>query len=121
VTTRKTLTNPNVARKPVKNAEGVRPKSTSEDLGTQSFVGELAEGTRTTTVFPEGFFGNDRPIQSVWERWISKELGLTLLEKHSDPRLGESITRVTSLERIEPDPALFQIPPDYIVQEPNTK
>ena len=120
-TTKKTLTNPNVARKPVKIAESVRPKSTSEDLGTQSFVGVVAEGTRTTTIFPEGFFGNDRPIQVVSEKWVSNELDLTLLEKQSDPRFGESITRVTSLDRAEPDPALFQIPPDYIVQELNTK
>ena len=118
---RKPLVNPNVAQKPVTNSEGVRPKSTSEDLGSQSFIGVLADGTRTTTIFPEGYFGNDRPIQALSERWVSNELGLTMLEKHSDPRFGEIITRVTSLDRAEPDPALFQIPPDYIVQEPNTK
>jgi len=71
---RKALTNPNVAQKPVTHPEGVRPKSTSEDLGTQSFIGVLAEGTRTTTIFPEGYYGNDRPIQTVWERWVSNEL-----------------------------------------------
>ena len=65
--------------------------------------------------------GNDRPIQTADETWVSKELSLTLLEKYSDPRFGDSVTRVTSLNRSEPDPALFQVPPDYILQEPNTK
>src|SRR4029077_9803075 len=101
-------------------AEGARPKSTSEDLGTQSIEGVLVEGVRSSTVYPEGLMGNDKPIQTVSERWVSKELGLTLLEKDSDPRFGETVTRVTSLDRAEPDPALFQVPPDYILQEPNT-
>ena len=118
---KQTPINPNVAQKPVAHADGVRPKPTSEDLGTQSFFGVLAAGKRTTTIFPEGYFGNDRPIQMVSEVWVSDELGLTLLEKHSDPRIGELITRVTSLDRVEPDPALFQIPPDYTLQEPITK
>jgi hypothetical protein len=113
--------NPNVVYKSASTAEGARPKSTSEDLGTQSIEGVLVEGVRSTTVYPEGLMGNDKAIQTVSERWVSKELGLTLLEKDSDPRFGETVTRVTSLDRAEPDPALFQIPPDYIVQEPNTK
>ena len=114
-------TNPNVVRKPPPSAESVHPKTTSENLGTQSIEGVLADGVRNTTAFPEGFMGNDRPIQFVHETWVSAELGLTLLEKDSDPRFGDTITRVTSLNRSEPDPALFQVPPDYILQEPNTK
>jgi hypothetical protein len=112
---------PNVVYKSAPAADGVHPKSTSEDLGTQLIEGVLVEGVRTTTVYPEGLMGNDRPIQAVSEMWVSKELGLMLLEKYSDPRFGERITRVTSLDRSEPDPALFQVPPDYIVQKPNTK
>ena len=77
----------------------------------------LAEGVRTTTIFPVGSQGNDRPLQVVEETWVSKELGLTLLAKLSDPRHGESATRVTSLDRSEPDPTLFQVPPDYVVQD----
>ena len=112
---------PNVVYKSASTVEGARPKSTSEDLGTQSIEGVVVEGVRSTTVYPEGLMGNDKPIQTASERWVSKELGLTLLEKDSDPRFGETVTRVTSLDRAEPDPALFQVPPDYILQEPNTK
>ena len=114
-------TNPNAVQKPPSPAERVQPKTTSENLGTQSIEGVLADGVRNTTVYPEGFMGNDRPIQVVHETWVSKELGLTLLEKYSDPRFGDTITRVTSLNRSEPDPALFRMPPDYILQGANTK
>lgn len=113
--------NPNVVYKSASTAEGARPKSTSEDLGTQSIEGVLVEGVRNTTIYPEGLMGNDKPIQTVSERWVSKELGLTLLEKDSDPRFGETITRVTRLDRAEPDPTLFRIPADYIVQGANAK
>lgn len=113
--------NPNVLRKPLSSGESVQSKSTSENLGTQSIEGVMADGVRNTTVFPEGFMGNDRPIQLVHETWVSPELGLTLQEKIADPRFGDTITRVTGLNRSEPDPALFQVPPDYILQESNTK
>ena len=113
--------NPNVLRKPPSSAESVQAKTTSENLGTQSIEGVMADGVRNTTAFPEGFMGNDRPIQFIHETWVSAELSLTLLEKESDPRFGDTITRVTSLYRSEPDPALFPVPPDYILQDTNTK
>jgi hypothetical protein len=118
---RKLPMNPNVVQNPLITPAQMRPKTTSEDLGAQSIDGVLAEGARTTTILPVGSQGNDRPIQIVLETWVSNELGLTLLEKHSDPRRGEWVTRVSSLDRSEPDPALFQVPPDYILQDPNSK
>jgi hypothetical protein len=118
---RKHPTNPNVVQQPVLPPEEMRPRTTSQDLGTQSIEGVLAEGVRMTTLLPEGSEGNDRPIQIVRETWVSNELGLTLLEKQFDPRHGEAVMRVTSLDRSEPDPALFQVPPDYILRDPNAK
>ena len=112
---------PRVLKKAAVPSEETRPKSTSEGIGTQSFDGVLAEGVRITTTFPQGSVGNDRPFQVVQETWYSNELRLTLFEKRSDPRSGESIMRVTSLDRSEPDPALFQVPPDYTLQDPNAK
>jgi hypothetical protein len=121
VPVRKLPTNPNVVQQPILPPEEMRSRTTSQDLGTQSIEGVLAEGVRTTTLLPEGSEGNDRPIQIVRETWVSNELGLTLLEKQSDPRFGEVVMRVLSLDRSEPDPALFQVPPDYILQDPNAK
>ncbi len=43
------------------------PAMSHESLGTQNIEGIIAEGTRMTTTYPEGFFGNDRPITVVSE------------------------------------------------------
>ena len=75
----------------------------------------LVQGERRTWTFPVGSVGNDAPIVQVEEVWTSVDLKLTILSKRSDPRTGETVTRVTSLDRSEPDPALFQVPADYTV------
>jgi hypothetical protein len=40
-----------------------------------------------------------------------------MLGEVSDPRTGNVTTRVTQLDRTEPDPALFQVPADYQITE----
>jgi hypothetical protein len=75
--------------------------------------GVMVEGTRTTTTYPVGAMGNDRPIVVTRESWHSPELRLEVLMKSSDPRSGESTMRFRIINRSEPDPALFQIPPGY--------
>jgi hypothetical protein len=79
--------------------------------------GVTVTGSRLTTIFPVGFFGNDRPLTTVVERWISAELGRAVLSRMSDPRMGESTTRLTDISRAEPDPSLFQIPADYQIRD----
>jgi hypothetical protein len=37
------------------------------------------------------------------------------MTKHSDPRTGDNTYRLTNINRAEPDPSLFQVPPDYTV------
>lgn len=91
------------------------PQVSHESLGAQTIEGVLAEGTRTTMTFPVGAVGNDRPITTVEETWTSPELKVIVLSKNSDPRSGESTTRLTNISRAEPDAALFQVPPDYQV------
>jgi hypothetical protein len=90
-----------------------QPQFSHESLGTETIEGVLAEGKRTTIVYPIGAVGNDRPITTVSETWMSTDLKTVVLSKHSDPRSGESTTRLTNISRAEPDPALFQIPSDY--------
>jgi hypothetical protein len=82
----------------------------SEALGKQTMEGVEVDGTRTTTVIPQGQIGNDRPIQMVHERWESAELHVTILMKHTDPMMGDRVERLTNVRRGEPDPALFQVP-----------
>lgn len=88
----------------------------TESLGRQAIEGVDADGTRTTTVIPQGQIGNDRPLQIVHERWESAELHVTVLSKHSDPMMGDSVERLTNIRRGEPDPALFAVPAGYQIE-----
>lgn len=95
-----------------------RPEHVTEPLGTQVIEGVLVEGTNTTTTFPVGAMGNDRPIVRVTESWHSPDLKIIVLSKNSDPRMGEFTMRLQNINRTEPDGALFRVPPDYqIVDE----
>ena len=86
-----------------------------ESLGTQMIEGVQAEGTRTTFTIEPGSIGNDLPIKIISERWYSPELQTVVMSKHSDPRMGDTIYRLTSINRSEPSPSLFQAPPDYTI------
>ena len=88
-----------------------------ESLGTQVIEGVQTEGTRTTFTIPAGQIGNDRPIDIVDERWYSPDLQVVVLSKHSDPRMGEHVYRLTNISRSEPARALFDVPSDYTVTE----
>jgi hypothetical protein len=95
-----------------------RPDSSnSESLGKQSIEGVLSDGTRSTTTLPAGAIGNDRPIQSVMERWYSAELQTVTMTRHSDPRIGESTFKLTNVNRNEPAAYLFTVPSSYQLQE----
>jgi hypothetical protein len=92
-----------------------RAAGKKESLGTQVLEGVLAEGVRTTSTLEMGAIGNDRPINVVSERWMSSDLKTVVMTKHSDPRSGEEVFRLTSVNRSEPDPALFQLPSGYML------
>jgi hypothetical protein len=89
----------------------------TESLGRQTIEGVVADGTRTTQTIPAGRIGNDQPIQIVTETWYSADLKTPVLSKRADPRMGETVTRLTNLNRAEPAHSLFEIPADYKVTE----
>jgi hypothetical protein len=89
----------------------------TESLGRQSIEGVPADGTRMTLTIPAGQIGNDQPIQVVTERWYSPDLQEVVLSKHSDPRNGDTVTRMTNVSRAEPPHTLFEVPSDYKVTE----
>jgi hypothetical protein len=97
-----------------------RPQFTTESLGTQMIEGVSVEGTKRTRTLPVGAIGNDRPIVSVTESWFSPELKVVVLSKTSDPRTGESTMKLQNIDRSEPDPSLFQAPPDYQLVDENS-
>ena len=88
-----------------------------EDLGTQTVEGVNAVGTKTTITIPAGQIGNERAIEIVDERWYSPELQTVVMTRHSDPRSGETVYRLTNINRTEPDHSLFEVPADYTVKE----
>ena len=92
-------------------------ESKTESLGSQTFEGVVAQGTRTITTIPAGRIGNEQPIQIVSERWYSPDLQLVVMSKQSDPRSGETVYRLSNISRSEPPPSMFAVPADYKVGE----
>jgi len=86
-------------------------------LGTQTIEGVRAEGARITKTFPVGAVGNDKAIKIVIERWTSPELQVVVLEKHSNPWMGDSTVQLTKISRTEPAASLFAVPADYAVRD----
>ena len=88
-----------------------------EQLGKQMIEGVEAEGTRTTITIPAGEIGNERAIEIVSERWYSPELQLVVMSRHSDPRSGETIYKLTNINRTEPAKSLFEVPATFTIRE----
>jgi hypothetical protein len=88
---------------------------TREDLGTKTIEGISAKGSRTTTTYPAGAVGNDTPVKSTTEIWMSPELNATVLSKTSDPVSGENMYALINIKTTEPEPKLFQIPSNFMV------
>jgi hypothetical protein len=89
----------------------------SESLGRQTIEGVPADGTRTTMTIAAGQMGNEQPIQIVTERWYSPDLQMVVLSKRTDPRMGETVTRLANISRVEPPSSLFEPPADYKVSD----
>jgi hypothetical protein len=114
-----------VGPEPPSGGEGVqfqffgssKAEAKTEKLEARNVEGVQAEGLRITTTIPAGDIGNEQPIQIVDERWYSPELQVVVMTRHSDPRFGETIYRLTNIARTEPSAILFQVPSDYTVKE----
>ena len=107
--------------KAVKDDNRPKVEHRREDLGTQTIEGVSAKGSRQVTVYPAGFFGNERQLEVTDEKWFSEELKTVVMTKHTDPRSGESTYRLTNINRSNPDSSLFQAPADYKVEEPKVR
>jgi len=108
---------PHPERTPERAPEKAPAESKTESLGKQVIEGVEAEGVRSVITIPEGRIGNDRPIEIISERWYSPELQTVVLSKHNDPRFGETVYRLTNINRAEPPQTMFEIPADYKVGE----
>jgi hypothetical protein len=87
-----------------------------EDLGSRMIEGVSAKGLKVTRTIPAGEVGNERPIEVVTETWFSEEIKGVVLSKHNDPRMGETVTRLTNIRLGEPSKSLFEPPVDYKIE-----
>lgn len=94
----------------VTRSEGAKPPVVQ--LGERDIEGVPVTGQRTTYRIKT----RTDSFDIVTESWMSKELGLALLVRNSDPK-GESVLAVSDLDRAEPDPALF-VPPEAYQYKP---
>lgn len=89
----------------------------TRSLGTKLIDGMTAEGTQATMTTPAGAIGNVLPMVSTSETWMARELRVPVLLKIDNPFMGESVTRLQDISRLEPPTALFTIPADYTVRD----
>jgi len=94
-------------------------KTVTKDLGTRDFGGIRAEGKLRSYEIPAGAIGNRNPIVVSDETWTAPDLQVTVYTKHSDPRSGDVVFRLENVKREEPAAALFTVPADYTMREPD--
>lgn len=87
-------------------------KGVTTSLGMKDMEGLKVEGTQMVWTIPAGQIGNRDPIKVTSENWYSPDLLVTVYSRYADPRTGESIYRLASVKRGEPDAALFRKPED---------
>ena len=93
------------------------PDPAPEDLGTSQIEGFTVQGTRSTHIMNAGVIGNDKPIATTTERWFSTEFKVDLVNISDNPEAGKHVRKLVNIRAGEPDPLLFQIPPDFKVKE----
>lgn len=98
-----------IARNPGQDGPG-------EDLGEKNFEGVIAKGTKHVMKIAPGAIGNERELQVITETWFSDQLKEPVYTRHSDPRFGETITKLTNIKLGEPPASIFDVPADYKIE-----
>jgi len=109
-------------RPPVAPANSTPPRTPAnnplfkqEDLGTQPLGDLTLTGIRKSRIIPAGASGTGQEIVIVDEYWYSPDLSIYMIIKHNDPRTGEQIVAVSSVDRHEPDASRFVVPSGFKV------
>jgi hypothetical protein len=92
-----------------------KPQRTVEKLGLRNIENIDCEQTRTTVTYPVGWNGNDRPLVSVEDSCESSYLHMSVFTKRVYEPMGVLLIRLTNISLLNPDQALFQVPPNYTV------
>jgi hypothetical protein len=94
---------------PVANPTPPPQRAIGDLLGKQTVEGLETVGARETTVIPPGAIGNDSPIDVQREYWYAPQLGINLISKLDDPRVGTQNFELSDVRLGEPDKKLFKI------------
>jgi hypothetical protein len=81
-----------------------------ESIGADTIGGFAVIGTRTTVTSED-----EPPLVRHEDRWVCKDVGFVPMVTASGPNWKHSV-RIQNVRRVEPDPTLFVIPPDYVIQ-----
>ena len=84
-----------------------------EDLGNRTIAGLQAHGVSITQTLPAAQSGTGKDVVVTNEYWYCDALRLNLMTRHTDSRTGNVTMTVTHIDRADPNPALFGVPPDY--------
>jgi hypothetical protein len=98
-----------------------RDSKVVRETSTTTYEGMRVDVTRNVETVAVGALGNNRPIESVFERYYSPDLKMTVFSRRSDPRSGESIYRMSDIKRSEPDASLFRVPSGFTEVEGKAK
>jgi len=100
---------------PMPKAQHGRPVSRS--LGTETIQGVEARGERTVITYPAGAIGNSEPLDRTTELWLATDLGMSLIVRLvvGDPLSGKLTSELQDLDLNEPNPRVFEPPPEYRV------
>ena len=101
----------------MRTASGTPTVGNVEDLGATEIEGFTATGRRYTRTIAAGEMGNDKPMTTTNERWVSQDLKMELLSKSESPESGKHVRKLVNIRMGDPDPLLFQVPADYTVKE----
>jgi hypothetical protein len=102
----------------------VRKESTTPTINING-VNVKTVCTSITRTIPAFYVGNDKPIQSVFERCYSPDLQIVVKSTRTDPRFGTTTYVLTSLQYAgsgcngcsEPAASMFTVLSDYTVKE----
>jgi len=86
-------------------------------LARRRSMGLRLPGNRSTSTIPAGAIGNEKDLTTTHDEWYSPALKVVIQSTQIDPRFGQTTYSLTDIEQGPPDQALFQVPPDYKVEE----
>jgi hypothetical protein len=85
-----------------------------EELGHRTIEGFDAEGKRRK--YERSMNANGREIpEKTNDQWCAADLQAVVLQVVQD--VGREVTELKNIQRVEPAPSLFEIPPDYTILE----